>query len=61
MVDSFLCSSSIQQTLHMKDTLYQVDDPDPPKAIVPSKIPIIIVVVVVILFLLLSCCFILHM
>lgn len=59
MVDSFLCSSSIQQTLHMKDTLYQVDDPDPPKAIVLSKISIIIVVVVI-LFLLLCCCFILH-
>lgn len=59
MTDSFLCSSSIQQTLHMKDTVYQVDDPDPPKAIVHSKISIISVVVVVLL-LLLCCCFILH-
>ena len=57
MTDSFFCSSSIQQTLHMKDTLYQVDDPDPPKAIVPSKISIIIVVIIL---LLLCCCFILH-
>lgn len=57
MAYSFLCLSSSQQTLHMKDTLYQVDDPDPPKAIVPSKISIIIVVIIL---LLLHCCFILH-